>query len=215
LIVLVDSGSSHIFLNSAIANKLKLETVVIHKMVVQVANGASITCSTEVPNFDWWIQGYTFQVAAKILDMGAYDLVLGIDWLEKFSPMTCDWLEKWIEFQYQGSLIRLQGIIATSAHELQEVPAEQVMKWNKSNDLCATVLLEPSPKLSSLTDQYMLTGVPSKIKDLIHDYDGLFQEPKALPPSRIYDHAISLVPNATPVNYGSYRYSPEQKDEIE
>jgi hypothetical protein len=93
LIVLVDSESSHTFLNSVIANKLKLETVVIPKMVVQVANGASITCSTEVPNFDWWIQGHTFQVAAKILDMGAYDLVLGIDWLEKFSPMTCDWLE--------------------------------------------------------------------------------------------------------------------------
>jgi hypothetical protein len=85
-------------LNSAIANKLKLETMVIPKMAVQVANGASITCSIEVPNFDWWIQGHTFQVAAKILDMGAYDLVLEIDWLEKFSPMTCDWLEKWIEF---------------------------------------------------------------------------------------------------------------------
>jgi hypothetical protein len=42
-------------LNSAIANKLKLETMVIPKMAVQVANGASITCSIEVPNFDWWI----------------------------------------------------------------------------------------------------------------------------------------------------------------
>jgi hypothetical protein len=89
------------------------------------------------------------------------------------------------------------------------------MKWNKSNDLWAAVLLEPSPKLSSLTDQHMLIGVPSKIKDLIHDYDGLFQEPRALPPSRIYDHAISLVPNATPVNCRPYRYSPKQKYEIE
>jgi hypothetical protein len=39
---------------------------------------------------------------AKVLDMGAYDLVLGMDWLEQFSPMNCAWLEKWIEFNYNN-----------------------------------------------------------------------------------------------------------------
>jgi hypothetical protein len=33
-----------------------------------------------------------------VIDMGAYDLVLGMDWLELYRPMVCDWLEKWIEF---------------------------------------------------------------------------------------------------------------------
>jgi hypothetical protein len=27
---------------------------------------------------------------AKIIDMGAYNLVLDMDWLEQFSPMTCN-----------------------------------------------------------------------------------------------------------------------------
>jgi hypothetical protein len=147
--------------------------------------------------------------------MGAYDLVPGIDWLERFSPMTCNWLEKWLEFQYNGSLIRLQGITSAPSNELQEVSVEQVLKWSKGNDLWAAVLLEPSSKISSLADQHILSGVHSHIKDLIHDYDSLFQEPSTLPPSRTYDHAISLVPNATLVNYRPYRYSPEQKDEIE
>jgi hypothetical protein len=183
-------------------------------MVVQVANGASIA----LQRFQTLIDGFKdipSRWLQKFLEMGAYDLVLGIDWLEKFSPMAYNWLEKWLEFQYNGSLIRLQGITAAPLGELQEVSAEQVVKWNKGNDLWAVVLLEPSSKLSSLTDQHMFAGVPSNIKDLIHDYESLFHEPKALPPSRTYDHAISLIPNATPVNFRPYRYSSEQKDEIE
>jgi hypothetical protein len=36
-----------------------------------------------------------------------------------------------------------------------------------------------------------------------------------LPPSRLYDHAIPLLPNVPPVNSRPYRYSPEQKDKSE
>jgi hypothetical protein len=46
---------------------------------MQVTNGASLPCAFEVQNFEWWCQGHTFQVNAKVLDMGAYDLVLGMD----------------------------------------------------------------------------------------------------------------------------------------
>jgi hypothetical protein len=76
---------------------------------------------------------------------------------------------------------------------------EQVMKWGRGNYLWVVVLLEPSTKSSTLTDHYLLNGVPTKIKDLIYDFDALFQEPYALPPSRTYDHSIILLPNAAPV----------------
>jgi hypothetical protein len=46
-------------------------------------------------------------------------------------------------------------------------------------------------------------------------YESIFEEPKDLPPSRQYDHSISLLPNTAPLNCRPYRYSPEQKDEIE
>jgi hypothetical protein len=35
------------------------------------------------------------------------------------------------------------------------------------------------------------------------------------PPSRTYDHTIALIPNAAPINCRPYRYSPEQKYDIE
>jgi hypothetical protein len=36
-----------------------------------------------------------------------------------------------------------------------------------------------------------------------------------LPPIRTYDHSITLIPGAVPVNSRPYRYSPLHKDEIE
>jgi hypothetical protein len=118
LVILLDSGSSHTFLNKALAQKLQLAISPTAPMAVKVANGASLSCSLEVRQFEWWIQGHAFQLDAKLLEIGAYDLVLGMDWLERFRPMMCDWLEKWIEFQYNGKLIRLQGIKPSSPAEL-------------------------------------------------------------------------------------------------
>jgi hypothetical protein len=147
--------------------------------------------------------------------MGAYDLVLGMDWLKQFRPMVCDWLEKWIEFKHHGMMVRLQGMDTQQPQILQEVTVEQVNKWEKGNDLWAAVLLEPSPQPSSMTDQYLLNGIPTTIKDLIAEFGNIFQTPSTLPPSRLYDHSISLLPNDVPVNRRPYRYSHEQKTKIE
>jgi hypothetical protein len=77
------------------------------------------------------------------------------------------------------------------------------------------VLLEPESKSNTLLDSYLINGVPAQIKDLIHQYGQIFQEPTTLSPSKQYDHSISLLPNYAPVNSRPYRYSAEQKNEIE
>jgi hypothetical protein len=84
LIMLVDSRSSHTFLNSSIANRLQVQASPMIPMSVKVANGVVLSCETEVKDFECWIQGHTFQLQAKIIDMRAYDIVLGMDWLEQF-----------------------------------------------------------------------------------------------------------------------------------
>jgi hypothetical protein len=56
---------------------------------------------------------------------------------------------------------------------------------------------------------------PEAVQKLLQQFDQLFQEPSSLPPHRDCDHHIPLLPGAKPVNVKPYRYSPQQKTEIE
>jgi hypothetical protein len=49
----------------------------------------------------------------------------------------------------------------------------------------------------------------------VNQYQHLFKEPKELPPARWIDHAIPLLPGVQPFRLRPYRYTPQQKDDIE
>ena len=54
-----------------------------------------------------------------------------------------------------------------------------------------------------------------QLKLLLAKYKDVFTDPKVLPPHRIHDHTIPLLPTAIPVNSKPYHYSPFHKSEIE
>jgi hypothetical protein len=90
LSILVYSGSYHTFLNATMLHRLDYKVTTVPRMTVKVANGDTVYFDKEARDFHWWIQGHTFKVDAKILDLAAYYLILGMDWLEQHRPMTCD-----------------------------------------------------------------------------------------------------------------------------
>jgi hypothetical protein len=54
LVILVDSRSSHTFLNSSIAHKLRAPQTPIAHMSIRVANGETLACLSKVKFFEWW-----------------------------------------------------------------------------------------------------------------------------------------------------------------
>jgi hypothetical protein len=103
LSILVDSGSSNTFLNSAMMGRIPYKALSTPSLTVKVANGQTLVSTTMVQGLEWWLQGHTFYSDARVLDIGAYDLILGMDWLEQHSPMQCDWLKKKLTFMHQGT----------------------------------------------------------------------------------------------------------------
>jgi hypothetical protein len=49
---------------------LQIHATPILPMDVKVANGASLLCTTEIKQFEWWTQGNTFEVNAKVVNIG-------------------------------------------------------------------------------------------------------------------------------------------------
>jgi len=171
---LLDTGSSHTFLNAGLLNKLPCNMMDIAPTEVRVANGQTIMCTQMVKNFSWWVQGHTFTVDALVLPLGAYDMVLGMNWLEQFRPMTCDWQDKWVEFHYQDKFVMLQGVLSLSP-QLQEISAEQLHKSSKGNDIWAMAVVTPALDVPPPPTP----PIPAIIQQLIAEHSAVFRDPKA------------------------------------
>ena len=191
--ILVDSGSSHSFISTATASLLSGHQPLPHPVSVKVANGDTILCETVIPDVEWSVQSYTFHSTFRVLPLGSYDIILGMDWLEAFSPMKVNWRNKWMSISYGSGSVLLHGLGDVSEN------CSSVMVFSISSDA---------------VDQPTHTVHP-QVQSILDEFSQLFAEPSALPPRRDCDHSIPLVPGAQPVCIRQYRYSPKLKSEIE
>ena len=58
-------------------------------------------------------------------------------------------------------------------------------------------------------------AVPPEVSALLAEFQSVFAPPSGYPPARDCDHAIPLLPGASPFSVRPYRYPPAIKDEIE
>ena len=120
LLILVDSGSTHSFLSLSIAAQLSRVQSLSQPIQVQVANGAILQCSSHLPAAVWLIHDHSFSADLRVLPLQHFELILGMDWLESFSPMKVHWKFKWMTIPYSSSSVTLQGILPL-------VPADTVV----------------------------------------------------------------------------------------
>jgi hypothetical protein len=116
ILVLLDSGSSASFLSSQVADTLPEVRPLSPPLRVQVADGAQLTCSEQLLDVTWYIDGFPFSSDLKVLPLSNYDLILGMDWLCSFSPMWIQWSAKCLVIPYLHSKIKLWGLGASSVH---------------------------------------------------------------------------------------------------
>ena len=89
--ILVDSGSTTSFISQRVVDQLpRLQLQPTHHQV-HIANGGLMVCSAMVPDCSWSMACYYFQHPVKDHPLKCYDLILGMDWLIRFSPIKVDW----------------------------------------------------------------------------------------------------------------------------
>lgn len=190
---MVDSGSSHTFVSDRIADHLTGVTPIPVPLVVKVANGQVLQCSSCFIQAAWSVHNAVFTSDLKVIALSSYDMILGLDWLEQFSPMHVDWRQCWMSIPYKGSTVVLYG-------ESCVVPEGSVVQ------ISAVQLDVPSSES---------VDTPPEVQAILQEFAAVFAEPSGLPPPRACDHSIPLLEGAAPVNIRPYRVAPALKDEIE
>ncbi|KAE8728969.1 hypothetical protein F3Y22_tig00004035pilonHSYRG00004 [Hibiscus syriacus] len=201
--ILVDSGSTHSFITPRWA-KEGMEVVQTNPLVITVASGERLHSTSRSNQFTWHMQGYGFVHDFRVLQMGGSDMVLGVDWMKKFSPITLDFNEMTLTFKKNGNLISLQG-----GHRILSVKMISGDKMQKLTSKQIEVIGEFYWFSAEVNSQ----EVPLIFQPLLEAYQQVFEEPKGLPPVRNHDHAIVLKADAPPINLRPYHFPYQQKSE--
>jgi Retroviral aspartyl protease len=205
---LLDSGSTHSFVNPSVLYGLNYIVIETELMVVMLAEGTRVVTDSKCVNLKYSLQGHEFCDDVRVLGIKSYDMILGIDWLRQHRPMNIDWLEQWVSFQYKGKVVKLE-VRKELAHisMCERVQIDKELR-NGHEVVIAHVMVMQSEKGTH-------NVVHSPLSETLKQFQKVFEEPKGLPPQRSADHQIVLKPQTTPVNQKPYRYSYYQKLELD
>nr|GEV07727.1 reverse transcriptase [Tanacetum cinerariifolium] len=107
--ILVDCGSTHNFLEKNVAQKFGCQIRPTVPLAVTVADGNNLVTTFECKNFKWKFGNNVFNTDVMLLPLGAYDMVLGIQWLATLRDIRCNFKDLRMEFKVQGKKVAIRG----------------------------------------------------------------------------------------------------------
>ncbi|MCH92590.1 gypsy/Ty-3 retroelement polyprotein, partial [Trifolium medium] len=188
--ILLDSGSTHNFLDLEMAKKLGCKLEAISPLSVTGGGGHQLKAA-----FIW------------------------IQWLKSLGPIIWDFDKLQMEFTTDNRKFVLRGAKTQNLKLINNKSfAQAVQKGAELSFLSVTNRDDPFiiPTCHALQASDSSVALPKAFEQLLVQYGDIFEEPTALPPSRPgFDHKIPLKEGVQPFNLRPYRFSLVQKDVID
>ena len=183
--VLFDSGASHSFIarSYCMSRGLVIERVG-RFLSVRTPTGVTVDLHEVVRKHEFRFLDRVFVLDLYVLDFGGFDVILGMDWLEKnLAVIDCG----------KRRIILLEPGKEDVIHE------------------CET------PEDSIMTSFLYTLEIPEKVMEeveVVRDFPDVFKEVQGLPPRRVVEFRIDLVPGAAPIAKAAYRMAPKELVEM-
>jgi hypothetical protein len=84
VLILIDYGSSHSSISEQVDFSLVGVTSSSQPTWVKVANGQVVKSCYEILQAKWSVQGYVSQSDIKVLQLQCFDMVIGMEWLDRY-----------------------------------------------------------------------------------------------------------------------------------
>lgn len=192
--VLIDTGSRYSFISLCIAEKLGLKmTFGDKRLSLETPFGSKKfpfrickCCVVMVDNQE-------LMVDLVVLDIQGFDVILRMDWLAKYHA-SVDCYAKTVTFHMPGNL----PFTFTGSRK----PQRPFQKLNKTSGENGIGLLAVSVESSITAD-----SIP-----VVREFEDIFLP--GLPPKRVIDFSIGLLPGISPISVTPYRMAPVEKKEL-
>ncbi|CAJ2661631.1 unnamed protein product [Trifolium pratense] len=217
--ILLDSGSTHNFLDLELAKKLGCKLEAISPLAVTSGGGHKLQAAFICKGFKWLLQQTVFTADVIVLPLGCSDLILGIQWLKSLGPILWDFEKLQMEFTTKGKKFVLRGAKVPSIKLVNNKSFAHAMQ--NGAEVCFLTICQPAQNLDIPTCLLLQPAdadfpIPTLIAQVLQEFPDIFKEPSALPPHRLgFDHNIPLKEGSEPFNMKPYRYSLIQKTIID
>ena len=193
LYILIDTGSTHNFMDQRIAKLLGCRVQQSKRSKVSVADGSKIDIEGRIEGFEWYFQQHAFQDDLMVIPLGGHDMVLGVQWLEKFGPITWDFQNLEMKFKWDNKNITLHGLKQGSVREVKAKRLENM----KDNDIQLHMVFSYEAEefeevmLKAIEVQENEKSCDVSVEKLLEEFKEVFDEPTQLPPFRVnHNHQI-------------------------
>ncbi|VFR02789.1 unnamed protein product [Cuscuta campestris] len=200
--VLIDSGSTHNFIQPSIVEKLRLSVREVAPFRVYVGNGASLVCTHQCCNLDILLQGFCFTVDVFVLPIHGPNMVLGVQWLRLLGKVTHDYDKLTMDFVWQGRPVALQGdslsLRPLSLHNFYTLNAGQGIAE------CYEIVVTPQPGDSLEQTTCFPADLPPEILAVLQQHGAVFAQPSGVFP--LPDDLVDGRPPSHPVQIHATRW---------
>ncbi|CAM8944567.1 unnamed protein product [Rhodiola kirilowii] len=211
VIILIDSGSTHNFIQSRVAKNAGLAVEETKHLSVTVGNGDELRCEGFCRGVNLDMGGKPFTIDFHLLPIYGADLVLGAQWLSEVGPVTFDYKELWMSIEYENEPLRLQGMVSNA--QFSALTLGQLKRVKQTKAVMTMFQMAIINEEESQETNTKLSKLPVDLKnehhkylsELLHEYGVVFDVSTGLPPSRNHDHHIPLLSGSAPVNVRPYR----------
>ncbi|GKD26507.1 putative reverse transcriptase domain-containing protein [Tanacetum coccineum] len=184
--ILFDTGADRSFVSTAFSSLIDIiPTTLDHGYDVELADGRIIWVNTLIRGCTLNFLNHPFNIDLMPVEMGSFDVIIGIDWLSKYHVQ-----------QRSGSRLNIISCTKTQKYLLKG---------------CHVFLAHgTAKKVEDKSEEKRLEDVP-----IVRDFLKVFPEDlPGIPPTRQVEFQIDLVPGAAPVARAPYRLAPSEMKEL-
>ena len=205
---LLDSGASGEFIDPSLVTKYNLPKFELSKVIktfnADKSENASGTC-THYTKLKVEINDQVMTIMPKIVSLGLHPLFLGITWLKCYNP-DVNWQKPSLHWRNEMSTeILLTHVPHSNCINNLYTRYEINAKQNTSQNL-----FNATPQKKPKSDPVKV--VPKKF----YAYLSVFskEESEKMPPQRLWDHKIEVVPDFKPKQMPTYNLTPQEQPEL-
>ncbi|XP_076911425.1 uncharacterized protein LOC143569378 [Bidens hawaiensis] len=212
--ILIDSGSTHNFLDRGLATKMKCPVKSIKELSITIADGNKLPCTHIRENFKWCMQGNWFTIDVMLISLSNYDMVLGVQWLKTLNDIMWNFKELTMKFKVADKMFELKGIDSDGMQLCSSEKLESLLTQGVASAQLYSLQTVGGDSFQHDTTISQITP-NNQLDTLLKQFQDMFEVPTTLPPKRNCDHRILLKDENVTVNQRAYRYPASQKDVLE